>query len=759
MLWVGIGAATPASPPAIGEVLRESERLRRTSLPERAAYLEAQFAHRAAHPRSDQVRLHLELAHTYFGLLERAKAMNLLRQALTLAPAETDPADARTTALVQLCESQLLSETHQYRPALPLARAAADHFQRADEPLLHARALYELALLHNTLGDYGEGMRCFEEAAALYAAHGNLNAANHVRLVAGERVSVHGMERWIDQILQILQTFEADGDRSGMARAYEFMGYDYDGERAEALRFFRESIRLARETGYKEIERNGLVGLAQILAYDQQAEAAAASLREAAGLIPPEGLNAFDQLHLDRISGVVYTGLGGPENFAKAGDHLGRALAGYERNSDLEAAQLVKENLARLALARGDYAEALRHATEITEWFRGHSRHFLPVGLRLMIRCHLVLDDYRSAYETQRELTRVLEAQWESGNAQQVAMRMKELEIVNRQNEIKLLAQDNELKRQEIERFELKQRQTRQLQLLGSLLGAAMLAIIVVLYLLGQSHRRRLRDSRQSARALEAQNRELEIANTRLKALGEQQKKILRTAAHDLKNPIGSIQNCIEFAREDLQALPPGPAATSVREMVELMGQSATYMQQLVGKTLDYHLSERLASALTLRPLDVAPLVQQMVTLNRSSAKRKHIALHLDLTPLPPVSADSHALREVFDNLLSNAIKYTPPGGTVTVTCAPASSAPGQIDLVIADTGPGIPEHEQARIFDPFNNVSSQPTGGESKNGLGLSIAKTLAESMGGAIRYRNRPGGGAEFTLTLRVSDTPPVA
>lgn len=752
LLWAGAIAATPPPPPAIETIFQESARLGKTNLPEQIAYLEARLQHAGAYRPSDRVRLHLELANSQLARLEQAKAIATLKAALALSP-KADAVDdiPRTQALKRLCESWIAAEQKRYTEAITLAQDSADFFAAAGEPKEHAYVLKELALMHNVVGAYEAAQLCLDQAVALYEAQGDHNAANHARLFSGQRVSAQGLEQWMNQVLQILRAFEAEGDRAGMASAYQLMGYDYVGDRQEAIRLFQESIKLSREAGYKHIEFAALTGLAAMQSRNKQATEAHQTILAAEKLIEHTDEN-FERSHFHRVAGSVYTALGGAENLAKAEAYIRQSLADYEKRGDMELLQVAKEALAKFELDHGDPRQALRHATEITNWFRAHSRHYLPVGLRLMIRAQLKLEDYRAAYATQLELTKVQEEKWQSGSAQQMEMRMKEFEIVNRQNEIKLLAQENELKRQEIVRFEEQQRQTRQLQLLG----AAMLVIIIVLYLLVRIHRRSSLESRRAALALEAQNRELETANAHLKVLGEQQKKILRTAAHDLKNPIGAIKNCIELARDDLQSLPAGPATASIHELVGLMQQSAAYMQQLVGKTLDYHLSERLASTLTLRPVDVAALVTQMVTLNQSSAKRKQIAIHVALAPLPPAAADSHALREVFDNLLSNAVKYTPPGGTVTVTAAPAPDDPRRLDLVIADTGPGIPEPEQPRIFDPFNNVSSQPTGGESKNGLGLSIAKTLAESMGGTIRYRNHPAGGAEFTLSLRVADNP---
>jgi signal transduction histidine kinase len=111
--------------------------------------------------------------------------------------------------------------------------------------------------------------------------------------------------------------------------------------------------------------------------------------------------------------------------------------------------------------------------------------------------------------------------------------------------------------------------------------------------------------------------------------------------------------------------------------------------------------------------------------------------------------ADAKLLREAFDNYVNNAIKYTPPGGSVTVTCRPLP-ADGQIEFSVQDTGPGLSPEDQARLFRKFQKLTPRPTGGESSTGLGLSIVKTIAERHQGQVGCESAVGQGARFWLRL---------
>lgn len=111
-----------------------------------------------------------------------------------------------------------------------------------------------------------------------------------------------------------------------------------------------------------------------------------------------------------------------------------------------------------------------------------------------------------------------------------------------------------------------------------------------------------------------------------------------------------------------------------------------------------------------------------------------------------------HAVH-VLVNLIENAHKYAPPGTPIELTVARAGRV---LRFVVADRGPGIPDSERERVFEPFyRGPGSRPDAGGA--GLGLSIARGLAEAQGGALRYEPRPGGGSLFTLDLPAADVPP--
>ncbi len=148
------------------------------------------------------------------------------------------------------------------------------------------------------------------------------------------------------------------------------------------------------------------------------------------------------------------------------------------------------------------------------------------------------------------------------------------------------------------------------------------------------------------------------------------------------------------------------------------------------------------------------------------SAAKKDVVMEVELgEELPTIEADPVRLRQVLFNLAENAVKFSPRGGRVVVgarTVELASedddemgfvlmAAPERaVELSVKDTGPGIPQAEQERIFDAFYQVDGSSTREHGGTGLGLSIVKRLVDAHGGRVWVESAPGEGATFRLTI---------
>jgi signal transduction histidine kinase len=220
-------------------------------------------------------------------------------------------------------------------------------------------------------------------------------------------------------------------------------------------------------------------------------------------------------------------------------------------------------------------------------------------------------------------------------------------------------------------------------------------------------------------------------------------------AAHQLKSPIASLQNEIEvtLAAEDLDESTRRLLAGFLDQVVEL-GSSVAAMLRLAR-------SESGLSAGQATPVELRGLLDGVVSLFQPVAEERGVTLELNAAEPVEILGDLAWLREMFASLVQNAVVHTLQGGSVTLSLA---QKPGEVVVEVADSGEGIPDSEQERIFDRFYRVS--PARGVPGSGLGLALARQIAMAHGGTIDVQSRLGVGSIFTVRLsRSSRTQPGA
>jgi two-component system sensor histidine kinase HydH len=227
-------------------------------------------------------------------------------------------------------------------------------------------------------------------------------------------------------------------------------------------------------------------------------------------------------------------------------------------------------------------------------------------------------------------------------------------------------------------------------------------------------------------RQLQQRERDVRRAE-RLAAVGQ----LAAGMAHEIRNPLTSVQLLVQAARRD-------PAAGLTGDDLGLIDGELGRIEALMRTLLDYARPPKLERV----ACDLAAVAEGALKLVRGRAAQQGVEVKFE-PPAAPVtlSADPSQLRQVLVNLLLNALDAMPTGGTLEV--AVGREGPSAT-LSVSDTGAGIAPEVQPRLFEPF------ATGKETGVGLGLVVCKRIAEDHGGAVRGFNRPGGGATFLVTL---------
>ena len=234
---------------------------------------------------------------------------------------------------------------------------------------------------------------------------------------------------------------------------------------------------------------------------------------------------------------------------------------------------------------------------------------------------------------------------------------------------------------------------------------------------------------------LQAAQQELLVAE-RMATVGRLSLKV----AHEVRNPISAI----ELNAEILQDIVRGRAGQA--DMDEAAGVVASIRDQV--KTLDALTEEYLTFARFPRPHfeeeSVADLVQELAEFIRPVATRQGLTVRTETDrQVPMMEIDRGLLRQAVLNLVKNGLETLSRGGELILT----SRLNGEsVDIAVSDTGPGIEDDVARQLFEPFFTTKPQGTG------LGLSIARQITEEHGGELTWKNRPGGGAVFTIRLPI-------
>lgn len=212
--------------------------------------------------------------------------------------------------------------------------------------------------------------------------------------------------------------------------------------------------------------------------------------------------------------------------------------------------------------------------------------------------------------------------------------------------------------------------------------------------------------------------------------------------AHEFKAPLSAIRGGAELLAEDL------PPADRARFVANLRAESDR-LQLIVDRLLELSaLEARRAGAGMAESIDFGGVVREVATAAavRAGQKKISVAAHLDAEPR--VRGEKFLLGQAVGNLVHNALDFTPEGGSVTVRLRLHES---RAQVVVEDTGPGVPDYALEKIFDRFYSLPRPDTGRKS-SGLGLSIVREIARLHGGEVSLENRAEGGARAVLVLPV-------
>lgn len=235
----------------------------------------------------------------------------------------------------------------------------------------------------------------------------------------------------------------------------------------------------------------------------------------------------------------------------------------------------------------------------------------------------------------------------------------------------------------------------------------------------------------------------LEAAKEEAEYHAAAKQRFLANMSHELRTPLQSI---IGYSEQLKHQQPTGD------KKIDAIYQSSEHLLQIVNEILDYSRITSGKITLNKKPFAVDGLVSSVVAVIATQAQAKGLDLVLNTRILGSghVCGDAFRIKQILFNLLSNAVKFTDRGRVTLDVSTVVYAEKTELNIVVKDTGKGIPTNDLERIFNDFEQSENANSGTHFGSGLGLSIVKTICESMGGQIRVDSKKGVGSVFKVNL---------
>jgi len=220
--------------------------------------------------------------------------------------------------------------------------------------------------------------------------------------------------------------------------------------------------------------------------------------------------------------------------------------------------------------------------------------------------------------------------------------------------------------------------------------------------------------------------------------------EFLANMSHELRTPLNSVIGFSDILLEEVK----GELNDPQKKYVSNIARSGKHLLSLINDILDLSKIEAGQKQLEYSSFELHEALDEISKLTKPLISKKNIGLQMELPSEDiRVYADRKKFKQIMYNLLSNAAKFTPDKGTITII---ANQEKDKLKVAVSDTGIGIPESEQATIFEPFQQVKSSKSSEHKGTGLGLSLVRELVEMHGGQVRLKSEVGKGSTFSFTI---------
>jgi PAS domain S-box-containing protein len=255
------------------------------------------------------------------------------------------------------------------------------------------------------------------------------------------------------------------------------------------------------------------------------------------------------------------------------------------------------------------------------------------------------------------------------------------------------------------------------------------------------------RKVQEATAELAQQNELLRRQHIELEQASALKSQFLANISHEFRTPLNAILGYTHMLLHGVT----GAVTDPQRKSLTRIDSNSRHLLALINDILDITRIEAGRMPLNVTRFRLTDLIHEVMSELEPIIRRSNLAVTTKTrSTLPMVKTDRQKVKQIVLNLLSNALKFTPSGSVTITTTLDGKS--GMVGIIVRDTGVGIPEESQGKIFEDFRQLDNSPTRGYGGTGLGLSICRRLAQMLGGSIELTSRLGEGSVFTLRLPV-------
>lgn len=216
--------------------------------------------------------------------------------------------------------------------------------------------------------------------------------------------------------------------------------------------------------------------------------------------------------------------------------------------------------------------------------------------------------------------------------------------------------------------------------------------------------------------------------------------QLLAVVSHDMRNQLGVVGNGIAVLSQAIDS-----PDDRVQRVIDSLRRASENMKRLVADLLDTAAIREGRLSILMEPFDLEAVIESTYLAQEPMAAANKIRLTREVGRLPRACGDAERVTQVLMNLVGNAVRYCRPGDAISIS---GKRQGDLVEVIVADTGPGIPADKLENIFLPYETT---PTGGRTGTGLGLYISQGIVERHGGKLVCESQPGAGTRFSFTLK--------